>query len=533
MSRPRTIFLSGIFAAAVVTGVILMRRGPAHFAAPAAPVNGVKLFEQVRDSLALRYVDTLGEARLYQMAVDGLVSELGDPYSAFLPPDRLSRLAERTTGNYAGIGLRVDMRDGYVVVVNPLAGEPGERAGVLTGDRILKVDGKAVNGWTVDEVQRLLRGEPGSHVQLMIERPGSSTPLTFTLTRTAIHQSAVHLATMLPGSVGYVELRVFSDSTVRELQSAVDSLVRVGARALVIDVRANPGGFLEQGVGVSDLFLDVGKRIVSTRGRIPDANQVYTDKAPQVWPTLTLAVLVDDKTASAAELLAGALQDHDRAVIIGVPTYGKGSAQNVYPLDSAGALKLTTARWYTPVGRSISKITANTDDGGIRDTVAKSPAYKTDGGRVVLGGGGITPDVTVGDTVTLASDAAFVRAIGSKVGAFRDALASFALNAKTTKSISSTSFVVTQPMLDNVYARMTERGVSIPRTTYDEAAPLVRRLLSYEIARYVFGVNAEFQRKSTDDKMLIAAQRLLSGAKTQQDVFARATQIPHPPAAEQ
>jgi carboxyl-terminal processing protease len=517
--------LAGLFVLALVTGGALIHRGPAGVPAPTGPVNGARLFDEVRTHIATLYIDTLNDAQLYRNAIDGMISELGDPYSVYLPPDRLGRLTERTSGNYAGIGLQVDMRDGAVIVVNPLPGSPGEQAGLLTGDRIAEIDGKSVDGWTSDEVQQAMRGTPGSTLKLTVER--AETLLPFLVVRKPIHQSAIRHAMMLPSNVGYVELRVFSDSTERELRGVVDSLVRVGAKSLILDVRTNPGGLLTQGVHVADLFLDKGKRIVSTRGRIPDANHVYDDSTAQRWPSLPLAVLVDDKTASAAELLAGALQDHDRAVIVGLTTYGKGSAQTVYPLDtlhtdSLGALKLTTARWYTPVGRTISRLPRNLDDGPPRDTGNLRPKYKTDAGRTVLGGGGISPDLVVGDTAISAENLAFMHAVGKKVGAFRDALTDFALHAKATHSITSPAFVVTPQMLDDVYKGMVARGVSVPRGTYDDVSPLISRLLSYEVARYVFGINAEAQRKAADDKMLIAAQRLLAGAKSQADVLERA-----------
>jgi carboxyl-terminal processing protease len=264
---------------------------------------------------------------------------------------------------------------------------------------------------------------------------------------------------------------------------------------------------------------------VSTRGRVEDANHDYTDGTAQQWPALPIAVLVDDKTASAAEIVAGALQDHDRAVIVGMRTYGKGSAQNVYPIDSVGALKLTTARWFTPAGRSISKVVSEADDDNRRSNEPqKPPEFKTDAGRTVFGGGGISPDVTVGDTTVSEEERAFMRAVGKKSGSFRDALVSFALAAKMSGSVRAQNFTITPAMLDDVYARMLDRGVTVPRSTYDDVAPLVSRLLSYEIARYVFGADEEFRRRAADDRALQEAQRLLVGVRSQRDVFARAAQ---------
>jgi len=520
-SKFKTIAVVLLLGAAILCSAWMLQRGTRSDAS--VPPHGSELFEQVRTLVATRYLDSVPDSTMYRYAVDGMVGELGDPYSVVLTPGRLDKLRERTTGNYAGVGLQVDMRDGMLVVVNPLSGGPGERAGILTGDRIIEIDGITVHGLTPEEVQRLLRGAPGSSVKLTVEHPGAPSTVQISLARAEIHQSAVGHAAELQNNVGYVTLRVFSDSSVRELARAIDSLRTNGATSLILDLRGNPGGLLEQGVRVADLFLDKGMRVVSTRGRAKTSEQIYTDSTPQRWPTLPIAVLVDDRTASAAELVAGALQDNDRAAVIGSPTFGKGSAQTVFPLGEDGALKLTTARWYTPLGRSISKVTRSESDALPPDRRPPRPEYKTPDGRTVLGGGGIVPDVTVGDTTITPENLALMQALGRKVGNFRDALTSYALMVKASHAVKSPEFTVTPAMLDDVYKRMQARGVDVPRTTYDEASPLIARLLVYEVNRYVFGADAEFYRKAMDDKAITEATRLLSGAKTPKDVLARAS----------
>jgi carboxyl-terminal processing protease len=524
LSRPRTLLLAAILVAAMVSGGWMIQRATGVVIPP--PVRGPVLFDQVRMFVEERYLDSTAGERAYRMAIDGALAELGDPYTVFLPPERLVQLSERTTGNYAGIGLQVDLRDGYIVVVNPLSGSPGERAGIMTGDRIIEIDGKRVQGWTPDEVQRLLRGRPGSRVSITIEHPGSPVPTQLILTRAIIHQSAIRRAALLAGDVGYVALKVFSDSTDEELRKSVDSLIKVGAKSLIIDVRGNPGGLLHQGVQVADLFLNPGQLIVKTRGRVPGADRDYVDSTAELWPKLPVTILVDDKTASASELFAGALQDHDRAALIGTTTYGKGSAQTIYHLGTDGALKLTTARWFTPLGRTISQ-QADDSDFSFRDNGKPKPrpSYRTDSGRTILGGGGITPDLIVGDTTSPpAENLAFMQAIGRKVGQFRDALTSFAISAKARGSITSADFVVTQSMLDDVYQRMLERNIDVPRPIYDDARSLVSQLLSYEVNRYVFGALAEFYRKAADDKVIVTAQRLMAGVTRQTDLLDRVTQ---------
>ncbi len=520
-TRPKTIVLAAILALALVAGAWMFQRGTVT-----TRVNGTRLFSQVSAIVRDNYVDTVSDTRMYQLALDGMLSELDDPYDTYLTPERLDNLSERTSGSYAGIGLQVDVRDGSLVVVNPLPGGPGEKAGILTGDRIVQIDGKTVSGWTAEEVQKLLRGVPGSVVEIAIQHAGSATPVTLKLTRAAIHHSAIKRAALLPAGVGYVALSVFSDSTARELAATVDSLVHAGATSLTLDLRSNPGGLLDQGVAVADLFLDRGERVASTAGRDSSDNVVFTDTAAQRWPKLTIAILVDDKSASAAEVVAGALQDHDRAVVLGMTTYGKGSVQHIFPVTAGGAVRLTTARWRTPLGRFISRPPPNsTADNG--DSEPARPKYRTDGGRTVLGGGGITPDVTIADTTASPENLALMRALGMNVSRFHDALTGYALEIKATNAIKSPDFTVTPAMLDEIYKRMQARSVDVPRSTYDDAAPLVSRLFAYEVARYVFGAEAEFRRKAQDDRVLIAAQRLLGASRSQADALHRAGEMQH------
>ena len=272
-----------------------------------------------------------------------------------LPPDKLGRFSEATSGNYAGVGLQVDVRDDWLIVIAPTPGSPAERAGVQPGDRIVEIGGRSTKDWTLDEAMKAFRGPAGTTLTIKIERPGVLAQIPLSLTRRPLHQSAVRRIAMLPNGVGYIDLKAFSDSTTRELTGGVNALVQGGMKSLVLDLRSNPGGLLGQGLSVSDMFLGRGDKIVSLRGHSPGVNRDYVDSTAQRWPALPLIVLVDDKSASAAEIVAGALQDHDRALIIGEPTYGKGSAQTIIPLGNVGGLKITTAKWYTPAGRSISK----------------------------------------------------------------------------------------------------------------------------------------------------------------------------------
>ena len=518
-ARARTVIVAGTLLGALVMGGWLLQRGARTGTFTA--YEGAQLYESVFRRVQNDYVDPVSDSALYVKSVDGMLYELRDPYSTFLPPDRFARLNESTSGNYAGLGVEVDLRDGWLIVVAPLPGGPAERAGLQPGDRITEIAGRPTKGWTNEEASKLLRGRPGTLVSLKIERPGVALPLEFRLERSTIHQSAVRRASLLGDGVGYVDLKAFSDSTAKELAGAVNTLLGRGMKTLVLDLRTNPGGLLTQGVRVSDLFLNQGQRIVSMRGRLPETNRDYADTAQQRWPNLPLVVLVDGRSASAAEIVAGALQDHDRAVLVGTPTYGKGSAQSVIPFGDQGGLKITTARWFTPVGRSITRRQPSDDD--TEDAVpTKRDRFHTDGGRVVYGGGGITPDVIAGDSTIPLAEGNFMRALGEKASHFRDAVTDYALYLKGTGSITSPDFTVTPAMRDEVWKRMRSRGIDIPRSVYDEAEPLVSRVIAFDIARYVFGGDAEFRRRASVDKPLQKALELAHGARTEQDLLRRA-----------
>jgi carboxyl-terminal processing protease len=519
-TRARTAIVSGTLLGALVTGGWLLQHGSRT--GTFTTYEGAQLFDNVFRRVQNEYVDTVSDSALYQKSVDGMLYELRDPYSTFLPPDRFARLNETTTGNYAGLGLETDLRDGWLIVVAPLPGGPAERAGLQPGDRITEIMGKPAKGWTSEEASKALRGKPGTPVTLKIERPGVVTPIEVKLVRSTIHQSAVRRASLLGDGVGYIDLKAFSDSTAKELNGAITNLLAHGMKTLVLDLRTNPGGLLNQGVRVSDLFLNPGQKVVSMRGRLPEANRDYADTAKQRWPQLPLIVLVDGRSASAAEIVAGALQDHDRALIVGTPTYGKGSAQSVISFGTEGGLKITTARWFTPAGRSITRRQPSDDD--TEDTPPlKRERFHTDSGRVVYGGGGITPDLIAGDSTTPIADGNLIRALGANVGHFRDAVTDYALYLKATHGISSPDFVVTPAMRNEVWNRMKARGIDIPRPIFDEGEPLVSRLIGFDIARYVFGSEAEFRRRASVDKPLQKALELARGTRSESELLRKAS----------
>jgi carboxyl-terminal processing protease len=514
-----------LFSAALVSGGWLLQRGLED---GESDVRRARLFEQVMERVATQFVDTLSDEELYEMAVSGLMRELDDPNSAYLTSARLARLDESTSGNYAGLGIQIDSRERWITIVAPLPGTPGERAGLQTGDRIIAIDGEPTEGMQPDEARRALRGEPGSRVSLTIDRPGVSEPLIFHVTRAVIHAPSVRRTSMLKRGIGYVDVNVFSESTAVELVEAIGELRKQGMESLILDLRGNPGGLLEQGIAVADLFLDRGDTIVATVGRTASTTETYIDRSAQHWPSLRMLVLVDRGSASASEIVAGALQDHDRALLIGETTFGKGSAQSVYRLPNGSAVKLTTAKWYTPSGRSIQGPLAEPPEAlAFSDQVEPAiqperEQFRTDGGRTVLGGGGITPDVHGAAAEADSTALRLQRALGADVPRFRDAITEFALDLKERGAVTERDFTVSQRLLDQLYARLRSAGIGLTPEAYQSAEPIVSRLLGGEIARYVFGPQQEFIRRVDQDPVLSRALALAEEAGSTAELLARA-----------
>jgi carboxyl-terminal processing protease len=455
----------------------------------------------------------------------------------FLKPEDFRQLSEATTGNYSGLGIQIDVRDGWITVVAPLPDTPAERAGIQTGDRIVELDGRSTQGWKQDQAVKELRGPAGTTAEVTIRRAGVEQPIKFKLTRATIHIRSVQIAMMLDDKVGYVSLSPVSETSAREVSQAVDTLLKQGMKSLIFDLRGNPGGLLDQGVAVSDLFLDPQKEIVETRGRAPGSSREFRDSKPQPWPRLPIVVIVNGGSASAAEIIAGALQDHDRAVLVGTPTFGKGLVQSFWRLTQESGLKLTTARWYTPSGRTIQRVTRTEAEQEAQVVAAQrgqdvkpdsTLLFHTDAGRPVYGGGGIRPDLyVVPDTFTTA-ERQFIRALGEKIPLYRDALATYALELKEGHRLPSPNFTVTDGMVDEVVRRIRAKGADLPDSVVPGARTLIAQELAYEATRYVFGRPAEFRRRMADDQQVQRALALAAKAKSPQDLLTLATTAPAP-----
>jgi carboxyl-terminal processing protease len=463
-----------------------------------------------------------------------MLEQLMDPYSVLLTGDDYKALTEQTSGNYAGLGIQIDVRDGWITVVAPLPETPAERAGIETGDQIIEVNGKSTEGWKNDQAVKALRGQAGSKIVITVRRGGIPEPIKYRLTRAQIHMKSVPAGTMFDGGVGYISLNPVSETSAEELRQEIAGMKTRGMKSLILDLRGNPGGLLDQGVKVADLFLDSRQEIVSTRGRARGSTKEFFDEARQAWPDLPIVVLVNDGTASAAEIIAGALQDHDRAVVVGAPTFGKGLVQTLFPLGDGVALKLTTARWFTPSGRTIQRIAKDEEDQAIQaaqavvsDTVLgapdkestdsalkERPIFHTDGGRVVRGGGGIVPDLVIRPDTLTESEREFAKALGNGLPQYRDALTTIALESKKANSIKSEAFKVTPAMRQQVLARLQTKEVKITPEVFNGAGALIDEQLGDEITRYVFGRPAEFRRRAARDLQMQTAMGLLRKAQT-------------------
>jgi len=338
------------------------------------PLEELRTFAEVFERIKGAYVEPVEDSVLLENAIKGMLSGL-DPHSAYLDPKAFHHLQVSTSGEFGGLGIEVEMEDGLIRVVAPIDDTPAQRAGVHAGDVIIKLDDSPVRGMALSDAVRQMRGKPGTDIVLSIVREGESKPLELTLTRAIIKVTSVK-SRLIDGSVGYLRISQFQVHTGPDLNKAIESLKQQASlKGLVLDLRNNPGGVLNAAVDTSDAFLDSGL-IVYTQGRVEHSELRYSATANNASGNLPLVVLINAGSASASEIVAGALQDHKRAVIMGTPSFGKGSVQTVLPLTNERALKLTTARYFTPSGRSIQAEGIVPDIRVEQSTLTKLEAHK-------------------------------------------------------------------------------------------------------------------------------------------------------------
>src|SRR5688572_22776095 len=507
----------------VVGGFVLQRR---------EATDAAGLFAQVFARVAADAVDSITPDAMYEKAARGLVRGLNDPYADLYSPQELSSFSRNSLGNsYGGVGMLIEDQQGTFTVAKVYPHTPAETGGVQLGDRIVSVNGVATKGLKLEGVSSRLTGTPGTNVRVTFARAGVSQPIESQFTRAVVHIPAVPFAVMLDDRIGYIPVQKFNETSGGEVETALRQLAGQGAQAFVLDLRGNGGGDFDESLRMANLFLKRGQDIVTVRTR--SSTPVVSRALEQpIVPDAPLVVLTDGYTASASEIVAGALQDHDRGVIIGTTSFGKGLVQSLFTLEGGWGLKMTTGKWYTPSGRSIQRDRKLQEDGRLVEVVPDSletdsgrkarPTFKSDAGRVVYGGGGITPDVIIpSDTITDAEQA-FLKALAPKS---QESYLVLYRTALEQKGAVASNFTVQQAWRDSVYSRLTSAGVELSRPAFDAARELIDRDLERRVASMSFGDSAAFRRAVSYDSQLRRAIDLLRKAGTQRELLAAATSV--------
>ena len=482
--------------------------------------SGAELFRDVLTLVSTRFVDTLDVSEVYERAAEGLIQRLEDPYAALYSPEDLEEFTVAYEGHYAGVGMLIEAPQGSAIVRRVFPGTPAERIGVQMGDRILAIDGESVSGWPLDRIANALKGEAGSQVEVRFHRPGAAEPIIARITRAVVRIPAVPYATAVREDIGYIPLLQFNETAADEVSAAVDRLMGEGARGLVLDLRGNGGGIVEHAVRIAGLFLPKDAEIALQRERGSE-DTTYRNRSAPLAPDLPLVVLMDGGSASASEIVAGALQDHDRAVVIGTTSFGKGLVQTAYRVDGGYVLKMTTGKWLTPSGRSIHRdrtlvdgrlveVDDSTHFAADRDD---RPTFRSTGGRVVYGGGGIMPDLEIPSDTLNAAERAFVAAIATDFPTFYATLFDYAFELKEDVG---RDFQVTGAWRDELFRRLVDEGVDLDRATYDGAAAFIDRHLLDRVGRLAFGEAFVKMRDVENDQQLMRAIEVIQNGGSQQ-----------------
>lgn len=518
--RRKTTFaiLAVVLVPVIASGFLLQSR---------APRGGAVLLDQVLELVSKRFVDTLPEDAMYEKAARGLIRELNDPYTELMSPRDRKQFSTRTDGRYGGLGMTIEQRDQQIIVANVFPNTPAERGGVREGDRIVQVDTMSTRGWTTQKASDVLTGTPGTKVRVTFSRPGVAAPIESEFTRAIVLVPAVPFAITF-GSVGYIPLLTFNEHATTDLAARIRELTARGAKGVIIDLRGNPGGRLDQSESISNLFLKEGSEIVSVRYRSGETQTTVAREQPAL-PTTPLIVLTDERSASASEIVAGALQDHDRAVIVGQTSFGKGLVQSLYNLDGGYALKITTAKWYTPSGRSIQRERKYVEGQFVEDTTRDSveteaskktrPMFRSAAGRAVYGGGGITPDVIVPDDTLTTEEQALARAIAPKAQEYFSALRDYALELSR---VAPRDFKLDPAWHGELLKRVRARGVTVTDEQWTAGGRYVDQQLEFQVARMSQGDSAAKRRQLPYDAPLRKALEMMSRGSTQRDLFAQA-----------
>jgi carboxyl-terminal processing protease len=437
--------------------------------------------------------DDTGADKIVYSSIDGMLRTL-DPHSSFLEPKEYSDMQDRQKGSFYGLGILVTKRNDQVTVITPLEGTPAARLGIRAGDVISEVEGTPTEDLTLDEVVKRLKGPKGTTVHIKIIRIGMKEPIPLAIQRAAIPTNSISNVLMIRPGIGYVRIKDFTATTVRELDEAIEKLKEQGMQKLVLDLRMNPGGLLDAAVGVADHFLDKGQMIVYTKGRTSDSAQDYVAPGKHDKLDLPVVVLINHGSASASEIVAGALQDHDRAMIVGETSWGKGLVQSVYALQYGAGLALTTSKYYTPSGRNIQRDYSSFYDYYVADEndptevpLKDRKQFTTDTGRTVYGGGGITPDV-------FAKPAQLTRT--TQLLEVRSAIFNYAVEYAAKHEV--TKEIAVTPQLIEDFVQFAAKAEVAPLADIREAVAkpedrkYIERALKAEIVAAKFGYDASY-----------------------------------------
>jgi carboxyl-terminal processing protease len=505
--------------------------------------NQYKVFTAALSAIEQNYVGEVESDRLVYGAISGMLQTL-DPHSSFMDPRSYAQMRERQEGRYYGLGISIVVLDGEITVATMFEGSPAYQKGLRRGDVIARIEDEDTKGWTSDQAVRRLRGPRGTPVKISIKRSGYNDLIDLEVVRDEIHIPTVPAAFMIDGQTGYIRLQDFGENTDQELGRALRDLTQKGMKRLVFDLRNNPGGALDQAIKVSNRFLPRGDLIVYTRGRVPNSDQDYRATERSDYLNLPIITLVNRNSASASEIVAGALQDHDRGLIVGETTFGKALVQSVYNVGARGSstsagLALTTGRYYTPSGRMIQRPWDGAFDEyltySLRDQSADRPHDSaelryTDAKRKVYGGGGIEPDKFLAGPIEGFNPTRFGRTLwaAQTFAAFADQFVAegdtrlVAAN-KNQKRIAR-GFTVTDAMLGEYKALLTSKKFAIDEASLAKDDAFIRAMIHYDIDLALFGVEeARRNLVAKDPQAQFALQQFPDAVKLTELARAKAT----------
>jgi len=472
--------------------------------------ESLRRFNNILNIVEKRYVQDVDPASLIDNALKGMLSSL-DPYSVYLDKQAYDRLMIRTKGNYGGLGMIIGMVEGWITVISPFEDTPAWKAGLKPGDRVIKIDGVSTKGISVEEASTKMRGKPGTKVTITIVREGVAEPIDYTLERAKIKLNPIPYYGILDKNIGYIKLSNFSEDASTKLSKTLKDLTKRGARKFILDLRNNAGGLLSEAVKVADNFLDKNQLIVSTRGRLPYANKEFHAVSKPKYGKYPLIVLVNKYSASASEIVAGAIQDWDRGLILGDTTFGKGLVQTLVPFKDSTALKLTTARYYTPSGRCIDK----TDT--IR-FVLRNPTlgqeYHTLGEfkREIRGTGSIIPDMIL---LSPEKVTPLVMKI-SREGLFMEYASKYVGEHKNIEK----EFEIQATDLDDFKVFLESKEFEFDEDKFDEAKEIISRMISESVAENLWGIWGRTELSLKYDPWIKEAIQILEAASSISDLFA-------------